>query len=184
MNQATKKALIGVVMAVVLLAVAVVAWAVISREPATHEGTDAHTAVHDPLGEDPALAATSAIAALMTWQPATQASPQESAVAITGRLTGQLAHYATSREPDPVLPELWQDWKEAGDTVHAVATVNDGGVRLDGESRATVEVVVEQEVWHPSGKTTPYSRFAASVDVEQVDGQWKAARYEITGIDY
>lgn len=170
---------------VCLVAVVGVVWALTARSTATPEGTDHHPEAHDPLQDDPELAATSAMAGLMTWQPATQHSPQEAAAAIENRLTGQLEQYADAGEPDPVLPDLWDDWAQAGDTVHAVAEVGEGGVsQPGGGEHAVVDVVVDQEIWHPSGETTPYSRFNATVDVELVDGQWKAERYEITDIDY
>lgn len=168
-----------------LVVVVGVVWALTARSTATPEGTDHHPATHDPVHDDPALAATSAMAGLMTWQPATQHSPQEAAAAIEDRLTGQLEQYAAADQPDSVLPDLWESWAQAGDTVHAVAEVGEGGIsQPGGGEHAVVDVVVDQEVWHPSGETTPYSRFHATVDVELVDGQWKAERYEITGIDY
>lgn len=185
MTSQKKTLIILTTLAVCLVAVVGVVWALTARSTATPEGTDHHPATHDPVKDDPALAATSAMAGLMTWQPATQHSPQEAAAAIEDRLTGQLEQYADAGEPDPVLPDLWDDWAQAGDTVHAVAEVGEGGVsQPGGGEHAVVDVVVEQEVWHQSGERTPYSRFNATVDVEQVDGQWKAERYEITDIDY
>jgi len=184
MKHISRPALIGIVI-VTAIAIAAVAWGVI-RMTATNEGTDEHVAsAVDPLQADPKQAATAAMSGLMTWEPAQQDSPQDAAAAISDRLTGQLQDYATSGEPDSVLPELWPAWKEASDRVHAVTTADDEDVNVvGGGSQAVVDVVVEQEVWHPSGDTTPYSRFAATVEVHDVEGQWKAERYEITDVEY
>ncbi|MHA2788321.1 hypothetical protein ACXZ66_04100 [Corynebacterium sp. S7] len=184
MKRISKPALI-VTVVVAALVIAAVSWGVIARMSAPREGTDEHVSTTDPLQADPKQAATSAMTGLMTWDPARQNSPQDSAAAIVDRLTGQLEQYATSNEPDSVLPELWATWRESGDRVHAVTTADEDGVDLvGGGSQAVVDVVVEQEVWHPSGETTPYSRFSATVEVHDIDGQWKAERYEITEAEY
>lgn len=184
MKNIPKPAIIAI--AVIALVVVVVgAWTLVSRGFSAPEGNDEHVVAHEPLHDDPELAATSAMAGLMTWQPVQQDSPQDAAAAIADRLTGQLAEYASSDEPDPVLPEPWGQWAEAGDSVHAVVTVaDDSGSINNDDQQGVVNVVVDQEVWHPSGNRTPYSRFTADVTVKNVDGQWKAERYEISDIEY
>jgi hypothetical protein len=184
MKNIPKPAIIAI--AVIALVVVVVgAWTLVSRGFSAPEGNDEHVVAHEPLHDDPELAATSAMAGLMTWQPVQQDSPQDAAAAIADRLTGQLAEYASSDEPDPVLPEPWSQWAKAGDSVHAVATVDDTSKTIsDSDSEADVDVVVDQEVWHPSGNKTPYSRFTAKITVEKVEGQWKAKEYEISDIEY
>lgn len=157
-----------------------------SYNPATVEATDNGELVEeypDPLVTDPSLAAAAAMKALMSWQPAEQASPQDSAAAISERLTGELGQYAAAGEPDPVLPRLWDTWAVSGDMVNAVAETTDLEFN-DEETAAQASVTVEQSVWHPDGRITPYSRFDADVWVIVEDGKWKAQRYEITDIDY
>lgn len=184
MKNIPKPAIIAIAV-VTLVAVVIGAWTLVNRSFSTPEGHDVHVATQDPLHADPELAATSAMTGLMTWQPAQQESPQDAAAAIADRLTGQLEEYATSNAPDPVLPEPWGQWAEAGDSVHAVVTVaDDSGSINNDDQQGVVNVVVDQEVWHPSGNRTPYSRFTADVTVKNVDGQWKAERYEISDIEY
>lgn len=183
MRNLPKPALIAVSV-IALVAIVAGTWAIATRGLSSPAGHDEHVEAAEPLVDDPELAATSAMTGLMTWQPAKQDSPQDAAAAISERLTGQLGEYATADEADPVLPDMWNQWAEAGDSVHAVATVDSPSSVGESEDQAVIDVVVDQEVWHPSGDRTPYSRFTAAVTVENVDGQWKAARYEISDIEY
>ena len=171
---------------VTLVAVVIGAWTLVNRSFSTPEGHDVHVATQDPLHADPELSGNLSDdwANDLATSPNKKA-PQDAAAAIADRLTGQLEEYATSSAPDPVLPEPWGQWAEAGDSVHAVVTVaDDSGSINNDDQQGVVNVVVDQEVWHPSGNRTPYSRFTADVTVKNVDGQWKAERYEISDIEY
>lgn len=181
------KFLIAFVAGAALVALGIVVWGLSTRPFADEEhlGTDHSHEVTDPLAGDPGQAATSAMTALMTWNPANQASPQESAAAIGERLKGVLGDYASSGEPDSVLPQMWDTWADDGDSVHAVAVLGEGGVVTNpAGDGAEVDVDVTQTVWHSSGDTTPFSEFSATVTVDLVEGEWKASNYEITDVDY
>lgn len=181
------KIIIAFVAGIALVALGIAVWALSTRPFADedHLGTDHSHEISDPLIGEPGQAATSAMTALMTWDPANQSSPQESAAAIGERLTGVLGDYAASGEPDSALPQMWDTWANDGDSVHAVAVLGEDGVVTNptGDG-AEVDVDVTQTVWHSSGATTPFSEFSATVVVDLVEGEWRASNYEITDVDY
>lgn len=169
----TKVAMIGAaVLAVVIAAVAAALLLGRSDEP----GTDSHARI-DPIttADEVAMAA---MVGVHTWTPAEQQSPWDAMHAISDRLTGRMAEAAASRpEPDPT-PRQWDAWARSGDRViGAAGPVGDQRAVPVQATETTRLVDVRQKVLHPDGETTPLEPITVAVDLEQVDGEWKAENY-------
>lgn len=176
--------LIGGLVLAALVAVVAVGIA-LTRDTTEPAHTDSHTHIADPRVSDPTIAATGTMTALLTWEPAQQSGPWESAAAVEDRLTGRLAEYAASQGADEPLPGDWQTWAEGGDRIQGIAAVSPDTREIPADATtATVTVDVEQRVWHPSGDMTPLTKGVVDVTVELIDGEWKTSNYSYLSIDY
>ncbi|MFC8181565.1 hypothetical protein ACFULT_22030 [Rhodococcus sp. NPDC057297] len=141
-------------------------------------GTDAGHAI-DPIGTEPADIAVAVMSGIFTWQPAVQGSPWDALHSQRQYLTGPMATAAAQppeQAPAP-LPD-WAAWTRSNDTITAV-------VQLDGEpvtnaDTATVPVTISQTVQHTDGYATPYTTYAATIELHSDLDTWHVANYRLT----
>ncbi|WBT09406.1 hypothetical protein PAB09_03510 [Corynebacterium sp. SCR221107] len=169
------------IIAVIVVALAIIAAIVVRAATGGHDGHDDTHAMADPTTNDPVVAASFVMGELMTWEPATMASPQDAAALISDRLTGTMLQYAESGQPDPVLPKAWSSWAASNDRVHGVAVLDESREVVIHDTQAEVPLTVTQEVWHSSGKKTPMGSIAVTVEVEKHNGQWLVSSWQQTG---
>ncbi|KPM10562.1 hypothetical protein QR98_0091200, partial [Sarcoptes scabiei] len=126
-----------------------------TRHPVEHDhehshGRDDHVHI-DPVAEDPAVAATSALTVLFSWDPARQSGPGEVSAGVAEQLfTGGVA--ADVRSGGAVIdrPEQWGDWVTAHARVSAL--VPQTRVMDTGDERSRVVAAqVEQTLMYPDG---------------------------------
>ena len=167
-------------LAAVVVVAAIIAGVIALTGDKPGQGSDAGVlhAEHDPVADDPHLAAHQAASTMFTFTPAEQDYPEQGLSKIQDSLTGQLAHLATNSPDNPkLLPEPWEDWKNNGDRVYANVE-QAGEVRHEGEDTAIVPLKISQVIAHPSDETTPWKTFGADFRVTKVDGRWKADSWE------
>lgn len=166
------------IIAVIVVALAIIVAVGGRALTAGNDGHDDTHAIADPTMNDPVVAASFVMGELMTWEPATMASPQAAAALITDRLTGTMRQYAESGQPDPVLPKAWASWAASGDRVHGVAVLDDSRKLVVQDTQAEVPLTVTQEVWHSSGEKTPMDSIQVTVEVEEENGQWLVSAWQ------
>lgn len=142
----------------------------------------------DPVRTDPEVAAKAAMVAVFSYDPATQDTTFDQLATVRDRLTGTLGqladHPPSGQQAQAQLPPEWDSWASSGDEVRGFATLAPGSPTVgENDTTATVTVDVEQKVIHPDGDTTPYEQFVADVAMVHEGGGWKAADYQITGIN-
>lgn len=180
----------GMVVAAVIAVVVVVglAWAAVSVFGGDDEhdhATDSHLHI-DPVTDDPYVAATSTISAILSYAPAEQATVFDQYAAVRDRLTGQLAELAdnppTGEDALRQTPEYWDSWAESGDRVRAlVERDEDTATIADTDTEGVVTVTVRELVFHPGGETTPLRNpYTVEANVVVEDDIWKLASYDIT----
>lgn len=189
-NQKPGVLIIGLI---VLIAVAVaIAWAVTSMiggdEEEARPATDSHTHI-DPISDDPYVAATSTVSAILSYAPAEQDTPFDQYSAVRDRLTGQMAQLAdtppTGDDAARQTPSGWDAWAESGDRVRAIVERSPSTEPIeDDATEAVVTMDVREMVFHSDGETTPLrSPYVVSATVVLEDNIWKLDSYEITGFN-
>lgn len=176
------------VLAVAAVALTVTAVALIGNDSdGDQPATDAHTHI-DPVSDDPYVAATSTLSAILSYSPAEQETVFDQYAAVRDRLTGQLAQLAdnppTGEDAARQLPDQWDAWAESGDRVRAIVErTPDTEEIADDATEAVVTVEVREMIFHPDGETTPLrSPYVADATVVVEDDIWKLDSYEITSI--
>lgn len=178
----------------VLLGIAVgllVTQLVNNGEDTSNTATEGQVHEHDdidPVRDDPEVAAQAAMVAVFSYDPASQETTFEQLGDVRDQLTGTLGELAdnppTGDQAAAQRPSEWDSWARSGDQVRAFANVAAGSAPVgEDETTATVTVDVEQRIIHPDGETTPYEEMVADVEMVYEAEQWKAANYEITGIN-
>ncbi|MGV0870463.1 hypothetical protein [Corynebacterium kalidii] len=179
---------------IVLVAIAVgIAWAVTSmiggdEDDAARPATDSHTHI-DPVADDPYVAATSTVSAILSYAPAEQDTVFDQYAAVRDRLTGQMAQLAdnppTGDDAARQTPPQWEAWAESGDRVRAIVERSPSTAPIeDGATEAEVTMDVRELIFHPDGETTPLRNpYVVTATVVVEDGIWKLQSYEITGFN-
>lgn len=162
-----------------LVIVAVIAAVMLSRDDAP--ATDAHLHIDPITTADDVAVAT--MVGIHTWTPAEQDSPWDAMHAVSALMTGKMAEAASSRpDPDPT-PRQWGAWARSGDRIIGAAELVGGQDLVPAEATsARRSVEVRQQVLHTGGLTTPLERITISVELELIDGEWKAANYKYLSI--
>lgn len=164
---------------VVVIAAAIAAAVMLGRED--EPGTDAHVHIEPITTVDEV--ATAAMSGLHTWMPSQQQSPWDAMHAIADQFTGPLGEAASTRpDPDPT-PREWGAWARSGDRVIGAVTLAPDQDPVAGDaSQATRVVQIRQKVLHSDGVTTPLETITATVELERVGGEWKAANFQYQSI--
>lgn len=180
----------GIVVAVIaaLLVVGGVAWAAVSLfggDDDDRPATDSHTHI-DPVTDDPYVAATSTLSAILSYSPADQDTVFDQYAAVRDRLTGQLAQLAdappTGEDAARQTPEQWDAWADSNDRVRALVERAEDTAEIDDDAtEAVVTATVREMVFHADGENTPLrSPYAVEATIVREDDIWKLSSYEIT----
>lgn len=181
---------VGIVVAVIaaLLVVGGVAWAAVSLfggDDDDRPATDSHTHI-DPVTDDPYVAATSTLSAILSYAPADQDTVFDQYAAVRDRLTGQLLQLAdtppTGEDAARQTPEQWDAWAAGGDRVRALVERAEDTAEIDDDAtEAVVTANVREMVFHADGENTPLrSPYAVEATIVREDDIWKLSSYEIT----
>ncbi|WP_125196397.1 hypothetical protein [Corynebacterium bovis] len=145
-------------------------------------GHDDHVHI-DPVEQDPAVAATSALTVLFSWDPARQSGPGDVPSGVADELfTGALAADVRSGGAVVDRPEQWGDWATAQARVSALVPqtrVSDTG---DERSRV-VAAQVAQTLVYPDGGRSRLPGRQVRVHLVLVEGRWKADRVDVADAD-
>lgn len=189
MNSKLTPAGMIVVGVIALAVVAGFAWGAVSLfggDDADHQhATDSHIHI-DPISDDPYVAATSTVSAILSYSPAEQDGPFDQYTAVRDRLTGELAQLAdnppTGEDALRQTPRQWDAWAESGDRVRAIVErTPDTSEISDTDTEGVVTVTVRELVFHQDGETTPLrSPYIVDANVVREDDIWKLDSYEIT----
>ncbi|MCX5042495.1 hypothetical protein OG921_04820 [Aldersonia sp. NBC_00410] len=152
---------------------------------AGEQGNDAHTPLPDPLADvtsAPGRTAEQALAAMFSWQPATDPGPAAAVARALPYLGGQLAAAATVTLDAPLLPAQWAAWSRSHDTITAAATTRDTDPRsTETATEATQVVDVRQIVLHANGQATPLPAMVAIAELDHTADGWRLVDYRLTG---
>lgn len=145
-------------------------------------GHDDHVHI-DPVEQDPAVAATSALTVLFSWDPARQSGPGDVPSGVAEELfTGSVAADVQSGRAVVDRSVQWGDWA----TAHArvMALVPDTRVigRGSGPDR-TVLAEVEQTLVYPDGGRSRLADRQIRVHLVVSSGRWKADRVDVADAD-
>ncbi|MEL4211878.1 hypothetical protein [Corynebacterium bovis] len=140
-------------------------------------GRDDHVHI-DPVAEDPAVAATSALTVLFGWDPARQSGPGDVPAGVADELfTGALAADVRSGGAVVDRPALWGDWATAQARVSAL--VPQTRVVGTGDERSRVVAAqVEQTLTYPDGGRSRLPGRQVRVHLVVESGRWKADRVD------
>ncbi|RRQ11983.1 hypothetical protein CXF47_10485 [Corynebacterium bovis] len=137
----------------------------------------------DPVEQDPAVAATSALTVLFSWDPARQSGPGDVPAGVADELfTGALA--ADVRSGGAVIdrPEQWGNWATAHARVSAL--VPQTRVMDTGDERTRVVAAqVAQTLVYPDGGHSRLPDRQVRVHLVVESGRWKADRVDGTEAD-
>lgn len=141
--------------------------------------TDAHVHLDEDRSSDPASVTEAALAAMFSWQPATDPSPAAAVTRARSWLGGQLADDAAQPPATDVRPlPQWAGWRESGDIVSA--TAQSGKAITSSDTRQVLEVALTQTVLHRDGSTTPYSAYQIRAVVESTTDGWRLTEYNLS----
>lgn len=174
--------LAALVAGVVVLVVAITAVLVVTLRngPDATEGaaTDAHVHLDEDRGSNPTDVAESALAAMFSWQPATDPTPAAAVTRAQAWLGGQLAADAVQPPATAIRPlPQWAGWRESGDII--TATAQSGEAITTAATRQVLDVALTQTVLHRDGSTTPYSAYQIRAVVESATGGWRLTEYNL-----
>ncbi|MGY2116588.1 hypothetical protein ACW9HR_22010 [Nocardia gipuzkoensis] len=146
----------------------------------TADAGDADHAIHgpEPRTAGPSEAAEQALAAMFTWQPATDASPGVALARARPWLTGELARASQSPPATGVREQPhWAAWRRSGDLVTARAVAQ---ASTDCDRRhCVVAAVVTQTVLHRDGASTLYQVMHINTAAQHTAEGWKISDYRV-----
>lgn len=183
----TPTGIIVVIVAVILVAGGVT-WAAVAffgGDDESTPATDSHTHI-DPVADDPFVAATSTLSAVLSYVPAEQDTVFDQYASVRDRLTGPLAQLADNppagEDALRQTPPEWDDWAAGGDQVRAIVERSENTADIDDDAtEAVVTVTVREMVFHADGENTPLrSPYVADATIVREDDIWKLSNYEIT----
>ena len=188
MNRTLTPAGIIVVIVAVIIVTGGVTWAAVAffgGDDESTPATDSHTHI-DPVADDPYVAATSTLSAVLSYAPAEQDTVFDQYASVRDRLSGQLAQLAdnppTGEDALRQTPPEWDDWAAGGDQVRAIVERSENTADIDDDAtEAVVTVTVREMVFHADGENTQLrSPYAADATIVREDDIWKLSNYEIT----
>ncbi|MFD4268155.1 hypothetical protein [Rhodococcus sp. NPDC058481] len=147
-----------------------------------HEGTDAHESINplDPDTLDADETATTAMQAILSWQPAIDASKSDALRRARPWLGGELLATVQNDGAAPgVRPDReWTAWKNSGDALSALCVRDDSTPAAPkGMRTLVIDVTCTQTALHAAGSSTRLSPETWRTTVTRTDDGWRMTDY-------